>query len=35
MGAPMQAIEPFEAKKGEEARDAEETLSAQMVGAYN
>ena len=27
--------EKFETKKGEEARDAEETLSSQMVGAYN
>lgn len=25
----------FEAKEGDEARDAEETLSSQMVGAYN
>lgn len=31
----MKTTERFETKTGEEARDAEEALSAQMVGAYN
>lgn len=31
----MKTMDHFEQARGEEAQAAEETLSAQMVGAYN